>query len=88
MRYLIATVFGLAAGVGVLAEAHHIGVSIDALVGLVAAAVDGCVTLLTVYVWGEIAAAHKDLDRILGNNRRHEADQQILEVANAAQVQL
>jgi hypothetical protein len=88
MRYLIATLLGLAAAVGVIAEFQHIGVSIDALTGLTAVAVDGCVTILTVYIWGEIAAAHADVDRILSNDRRRAADQQIVDVANAAQVQL
>lgn len=88
MRYLTAAVLGLIAGAGVIAEFRHIGVSIDALTGLIAVAVDAGVTLLAAYIYGEIVAAHNDVDRILSSDRRRAADQQIFDVANAAQVQL
>ncbi len=77
---------GTAAGAGVVLEAQHVGVTVTMLVLLIAAAVDAGVTLIVAYIWGEIAAAHRDVDRIL---RKAQADtddrrdQQILDAATA-----
>ncbi len=89
MRTFVAVLCGLAAGAGVLLEAHHIGLTVDALVSLGAIAVDACVTVLVAYIWDEIATADRDVARWHREaqertDARRAADQAILDAADLA----
>lgn len=89
MRIFVAVTLGLAAGAGVLFEAHHIGVTIDVLVGLAAILVAGSATVLVAYIWDQLASADGDVTRWHREAQertdvRRAADQAILDAANVA----